>query len=267
MKLPARPHNDLKWDIQGNPSLFEFDLGLNDPFFPLEDELMFNALSMALTHFSKEVWPRFPDSKAILYRGRADFSLFFKWTERQEANFIAWKKNMAEGDENHLKRLFCAEGFVSYFRMLSHQLPDELPLILSLEVEDVGSLAEELHLLSPERFEHFQIEGGPSFNSSIGVYFPSDSECGQGILKRLDDLMTHLVSFRPVYEPLLTEQWDGLDEIYVLEESLTERGKRKLRGFQAAGGRIYRIGAEGFEPPTYWSQTSRASQTALCPDK
>ncbi len=26
------------------------------------------------------------------------------------------------------------------------------------------------------------------------------------------------------------------------------------------------FGAEGFEPPTYWSQTSRASQTALCPD-
>ncbi len=27
------------------------------------------------------------------------------------------------------------------------------------------------------------------------------------------------------------------------------------------------IGAEGFEPPAYWSQTSRASQAALYPDK
>ena len=27
------------------------------------------------------------------------------------------------------------------------------------------------------------------------------------------------------------------------------------------------IGVEGFEPPTYWSQTSRASQAALYPGK
>lgn len=33
--------------------------------------------------------------------------------------------------------------------------------------------------------------------------------------------------------------------------------------FSAAEG----IGAEGFEPPTYCSQSSRASQAALCSDK
>lgn len=27
------------------------------------------------------------------------------------------------------------------------------------------------------------------------------------------------------------------------------------------------FGAEGFEPPAYWSQTSRANQAALCPEK
>lgn len=27
------------------------------------------------------------------------------------------------------------------------------------------------------------------------------------------------------------------------------------------------VGVEGFEPPTYWSQTSRASRTALYPDR
>lgn len=30
---------------------------------------------------------------------------------------------------------------------------------------------------------------------------------------------------------------------------------------------FHNFGAEGFEPPAYWSQTSRASQTALCPVK
>lgn len=263
IKLPAKPHDDLHWKIEGNPSVFEFDLGLHAPFFPLEDELYFNALAAALTHFTKEIWPRFPESKAILYRGKADFSPFFSWSESQEANYQVWKEGRATCDEAHLKRLFCAEAFVTYFQMLAHRLPDELPLSLILDIENTGTLAEKLHLLSPERFEHFHVDSGLCFLSHIGVCFPPDEECSQEVLNRLDSLLQTLPSFKPVYETLLTEQWDGLDEIYVVKSALTDRGKRKLKGFEASGGKVF--GAEGFEPPTYWSQTSRASQTALCP--
>ncbi len=236
--LPAKPHDDLHWNIEGNPSLFEFDFGLQEPYFPLDDELYFNSLSTALTHFTKEVWPRFPEAKAILYRGRADFSQFFKWTEAQEENYRTWKGERPGGDEAHLKRLFCAEAFVNYFQMLAHRLPDELPLSLILDPKNTGTLAETLHLLSPERFEHFHLETGLQYDSAIGVCFPPDSECSSEILKQLDLLLQELPSFRPVYEPLLTEQWDGLDEIYVLPEALTQRGKRKLLGFEAAGGKV-----------------------------
>ncbi len=267
MKLSAKPHDDLHWKIEGSPSIFEFDLGLHEPFFPLEDELYFNALAAALTHFAKEVWPRFPESKAILYRGRADFSAFFCWSEAQEGNYALWKEDRAEGDEAHLKRLFCAEAFVSYFQMLAHRLPDELPLSLVLDLAHTGTLAETLHLLSPERFEHFQIETAVRLHSTVGVCFPPDSKCSRTVLERLNALICALPSFKPVYEPLLTEQWDGLDEIYILPDALTSSGRRKLTGFEAAGGKVKEFGAEGFEPPTYWSQTSRASQTALCPDK
>ena len=31
-------------------------------------------------------------------------------------------------------------------------------------------------------------------------------------------------------------------------------------------GILKMVGAEGFEPPTLWSQTKCASQAALCPD-
>jgi hypothetical protein len=266
IKLSAKPHDDLNWKIEGTPSVFEFDLGLHEPYFPIEDELYFNALAAALTQFTKEVWPRFPDSRAILFRGKADFSTFFRWTESQEANYEAWKENLAPNHESHLKRLFCAEAFVAYFQMLAHRLPDELPLTLIIDPINTGTLAQTLHLLSPERFEHFRIESGFQFDSNIGICFPPDSECSEEIIAELDGLLNRLPSFKPVYENLLTEQWDGLDEIYVIPKALTQRGKRKLMGFEAAGGRVI-FGAEGFEPPTYWSQTSRASQTALCPDK
>jgi hypothetical protein len=263
MKLSARPHDDLDWKIEGNPEIFEFDLGLHLPFFPLEDELHFQALSLALTHFTKEVWPKFPDSKAILYRGSADFSQFFKWSEAQEANFLIWREDRPKTNEAHLKRLFCAESFVTYFQMLAHRLPDELPLTLILDPKGTGTLAETLHLLSPERFEHFHVESGLHYDSNLGICFPTELECGDEILEKIDLLLKQLPSFRPVYESMLTEQWDGLDEILVFDNSLTVQGRRKLKGFEAAGGKT--IGAEGFEPPTYWSQTSRASQAALYP--
>lgn len=266
MKLPAKPHDDLHWHIEGSPKIFEFDLGLHEPYFPLEDELHFQALSAALTHFSKEIWPQCPESSAILYRGSADFSISFRWTEVQEANYKIWKENHPPAVESHLKRLFCTEAFVTYFQMLAHRLPDELPITLILDLQNTGTLAETLHLLSPERFDHFTLHTGLSFSSPLGVCFPPDRECSGEILQRMDFLLTTLPSFRPVYEPLLTEQWDGLDEIIVFADALTPQGERKLKGFQAAGGSVTRIfGAEGFEPPTYWSQTSRASQTALYP--
>lgn len=236
MKLLARPQDTLDWQIEGIPSVFEFELGLAEPYFPLDDELHFQSLAAALTHFTKEVWPRFPDSKAILYRGKADFSPFFKWSEAQEKNYQTWKQQRPEGRETHLKRLFCAEAFVNYFQMLAHRLPDELPLTLIVDPADTGTLAETLHLLSPERFEHFHLESGLHYDANIGVCFPPDEACTVEVLQELEGLMKKLPHFRPVYETLLTEQWDGLDEIYVVK--VTEQGKRKMLGFEAAGGKI-----------------------------
>lgn len=238
MKLAAKPHDDLNWQIEGNPSVFEFDLGLHEPYFPLEDELHFQSLSAALTHFAQQVWPRFPSSSGILYRGPADFSAFFAWSEGQEANFHSWKEDRPPSDPSHLKRLFCAEAFLTYFQMLAHRLPDEMPLILALDVKNTGSLAQTLQLLSPERFEHFLLQTGLTFASPIGVCIPPDSQCSTSVLKKLDTLFLFLKTFRPVYETHLTEQWDGLDEIYVIEEALTAQGKRKLTGFEAAGGQV-----------------------------
>lgn len=237
MKLPARVHDDLLWTIDGNPSVFEFDLGLTDPYFPLEDEMHFNALAKALSHFTQDVWPRFPESKAILYRGSADFSRFFKWTEAQETNFASWKENIAENREEHLRKLFCAEAFALYFQMLAHKLPDDLPVSLILDTANIGSPAEILHLLSTTRFEHFHIEA-LAFHSNIGICIPPDSHCSTQVLQRLDALIQKMPSFKPIYETHLTEQWDGLDEIYVLPDAVTERGRRKLKGFEAAGGSV-----------------------------
>lgn len=244
IKISAKPHDDLNWQIEGKPSVFEFDLGLDEPYFPIEDELHFQSLAAALSHFTKTVWKDHPEATAILYRGSADFSTFFRWSERQEANYSAWKEGRALSNEAHLKRLFCAEAFVAYFQMLAHRLPDELPITLILDPQNTGTAAETLHLLSPERFEHFTLDSGLHFDSKVGICFPTDEFCSSAILEEIDGLIQALPSFRPVYESLLTEQWDGLDEIQVFSEALTPQGERKLKGFCAAGGVVKRVSGQ-----------------------
>ncbi len=235
MRLTGRPHDDLNWEVEKTPAAFEFDLGLSDPYFPLEDELYFHAISRALSHFSQNIWPSHK-AKAILYRGSADFSAYFSWSERQEENYALFKERLPLKDEDHLKRLFCAEAFVHYFQMLAHKLPDEMPISLILDAKDCGTRAQELHLLSPARFEHFDLE--MAYSSNVGICFPDDAVCSDEILSEIDVLIERLGSFKPVYEPLLTEQWDGLDEIYVISKAITASCRRKLLGFQAAGGKV-----------------------------
>lgn len=247
--LPAQPHSDLNWTNQikeaessSQKIIWEFDLGLDAPYFPLEDELRFQTLTMALSKFSKEIWPLFQEKTeaAILYRGPADFTPFFSWSERQEGNFETWKEDRPNGDEAHLRRLFCAEAFIAYFQMLAHRLPDELTLILQLDAGTSGTLAERLHLLSPERFDHFQLEikGLPDdSHASLGICFPEEGECDRNVLQRLDTVIEQIKTpFKAIPEALLTERWDGIDYLYVLSDAVSSRGKRKLMGFCAAGG-------------------------------
>lgn len=246
--------NDLKW-LQpkeealkalerGDTIFWEFDLGLSPPYFPLEDELVFHSLSLSLFTFTKELWPIFQKNTAgiCLYKGSIDFSSFFVWSENQLANWEEWIPERPKARVEHLRRLFCADAFALYFQMLSHRLPDEMPITLVLEGIECGSWAETLQLASKERFEHFslQLQGIPLSNSSsLAVCFPEEATCAQEILERLDHLFDTLEKpIRVIQEPFLTENWEGVEYLYVLSGTLTERGKRKLMGFCAAGGTV-----------------------------
>jgi len=259
IRIPAQPHDSLNWEMEMKEAaraldskdviFWEFDLGLSAPHYPLEDELRFQTLSLGLAAFTKEVWPQFEKGTAgaLLYRGAADFSSFFSWTDKQQENWTRWKEGRLDGEEAHLRRLFCAEAFAAYFQMLAHKLPDELPLTLHLNAAEIGSLAQTYHLLAPERFEHFvlRIEGMPEEErqAQLGVCFPPDVFCSPSVLEKIDDYMERSETpFRVVYESVLSEQWEGLDSLVVWPDALSVQGKRKLKGFEAAGGVIIEQG-------------------------
>lgn len=257
ISLPCRPSDSLDWEIPevSGQIIWRFELGLEDLYFPLEDEMRFESLRLALEKFSREIWPKFQDRTqgVILYQGTADFSLKFLWTERQETNWSLWLQERPNGSEKHLKRLFCADAFVHYFQMLSYRLPDELPAYLFLDGSGIGTLAERHHLVSKGRFEHFQlaVKGIPNFRgldwsgeklgdeALVGVCFPEEEICDQKTLEKIDELMKKISGeFRVIHEPFLTEEWDGVDVLHVLKEAIGSRGERKLMGFKAAGGKV-----------------------------
>ena len=39
-----------------------------------------------------------------------------------------------------------------------------------------------------------------------------------------------------IFETFLSEEWDGLDHLIALEDSLSIQGLRKIKGFEVSGG-------------------------------
>ena len=81
---------------------------------------------------------------------------------------------------------------------------------------------------------------------TIGVCVPSPILCRPSHYRNLRETLQALIengqSFRIIPESMLITNWDGLDFILFVPESLSYQGKRKLQGFCAAGGTAVTLG-------------------------
>ena len=125
---------------------------------------------------------------------------------------------------------------------------------------------------------------------ALGIALPLDERLSNVLIKKLSDVFKILharqIPYRVIPEAELHLEWHGIETLIFFSEKISALCKRGLMGFCAGGGSLVyadrelgfeneicfemwneRIGAEGFEPPTYCSQSSRASQTALCSDQ
>lgn len=234
IRLPARISDDLKWEKEralaesAQKIVWEFDLGI----VSIHDEIQFQANAFALDLFTKELHSE-KTEKVVLYRGSADFSV------QEMADFEEWKRQRPKAREDHLRRLFCADLYANYFQMLAHRLPEEVPIVLAFFEEGCGTRAEREQLLSRERFEHFEMERDVIKEAPWAVCFPEEERCSGEILEKMDRLFEEMEKpFRVIGEPFLTEEWQGVDELFVLSEAISLRGRRKLQGFCAAGGTV-----------------------------
>ena len=174
---------------------------------------------------------------------------------------------------------FEIEVFADYLHHIAISFPDELPSFALFDCH--GDPLK----FSKEIFPHIHLgfRSGPigaiqwgergvvplRYDAKIGIalplrekglQFPEVDHC----LHFLDQKKT---PYRLIAEPYLTEEWDDLNEIIIFPKLISNSGLRMIQGFKAAGGKIKRFGVEGFEPPTFCSQSRRANQAALYPEK
>jgi hypothetical protein len=242
--LPAGLSSDLDWSAQREQALQSDEVILweMDFCFPstlCNDQAAFNSYILAAQQFC-QLWKEFSDRSkgVVLYRGSLDIIRSIDSDEVEAANIF--------GDLLH---------------RLASFLPDEAAPFCLFEGTSF-SKAKSAQLMSKERFWHLYLSLKEN-QSSRGVLLPSDEYCTPEVLEKLEKLLA--VPCRIIPEKRLNEMWDGLDRLDVIEEAVSPVGKRHLMGFIAAGGEVF--GAEGFEPPTHCSQSSCASQTALCSER
>ncbi len=109
----------------------------------------------------------------------------------------------------------------------------------------------------------------PLFNdATIGIVVPDQHSDFD--IENLNKCMLRLEKERKKYlligETQLFEQWDGVDTLVCFDGFISNSLSRMIQGFVAAEGEVVYFGVEGFEPPTFCSQSRRASQAALYPD-
>ena len=239
--LHASLDSDLDWTYarelatqSEGPILWEFDFGFPSKNISLNDAGIFFSYTLALEQFVKTLYQEFKERSigAVLYRGSPDIFLRILVTE--------------EGDQE----LIAATIFAEYFHRLASFLPEEIKPFCLFEGAHFFSKARFLQLTSKDRFWHLELSLQEPEEFLQGLLLPEDDFCTLAIQIRLEQLLASLEGqkYRVIPEGRLVEMWQGLDQLMIIEESVSPQGKRKILGFLATGGEVINFGAEGFEP-------------------
>ncbi len=169
-------------------------------------------------------------------------------------------------------RIYAVERLSDYLHQLGASFPEEAAIFATFNAFDIDSPSMQAQLLSKQRFPHIRLSaanvkcplfgirwhsgmmrGGVLSNKPsederqkssplTGVCIPLDSHFSDSTYNILDQIFAYLKKYdhdyRIIPEALFTEYWDGLDQILICPQCLSEEGIRKLMGFQAAGGEV-----------------------------
>lgn len=257
---------------KGYKIFWNLDLGLFSRLKrPLSNQTQYLSLELSLKHFKEFIWNDLcADSLGVcLYQGPAEFRLDLQLDEEDEGHYEEWTASHPPIKSEWQRSLFCQDVGLEFLELLTSSMPDEIPLFLMLDVKQIQDFQLELFLLHPERYGRLNLilknshlphrclgwgessiygivgEAGellPKEKPQLGICLPTlDKMCKEsceGLSEILNLLIRKKKSFRLIPESFLISEWDGLSDLIVLKEFLQPQGIRKLRGFNAAGGKI-----------------------------
>ena len=188
------------------------------------------------------------------------------WLEDREQKLRERKELEKTADGRYLLKLFCRDAMVEFLELLSTRLPHSVLAFAILDARAVLEEGSQAELLSREAWEHIHpVVRGAKAGHELLAWEDGDSTLGfigrrlrelpqqaapiQGVClparektsfaqqQKLSELLAKIDGpYRFIPEANLIFEWDGLDELYVIEEGVSVQGQRKLDGFRAAGG-------------------------------
>ncbi len=268
--------SDLKWEeeerkvkksIEEEKYLFwDLDFGWNRPWIQTPYPMALPSFLVAVNTFLKKFYlPYQKETFGVnLYRGNKIFP--WQWNQMYQEGFNQWIEEYPSLPE---PKIFYKISLLSEFlHTLAANLPHD---VLSFAFFDRIALPRALlvHLLSKEFFPYLLVITrektlpiGPLFWKN-GLFhmrcFPKKGEAKIGLVLPLNQnihaqnvekvkmfieiFQQQKRNFRLISEAYLNESWDALDDLILLSDSLSSQGKRKVKGFVAAGGRLIVHGA------------------------
>lgn len=266
--------SDLRWQAAldyaeksaslGLKLLWDLDLGLfSRLLMPLSDETQFRALALAVHYLLERIREYFLPVTlgVVLYRGSLDFSVGFPWDPEGRDRTRGW-------DERAV-RLDCRTHCLGYLRQLVVGWPDAVQPMVLLDASRVRNTLDVVLLSDRQHYSGFAaaIKGSrllertlgwdrgsphgvlsrqllpiePEVFTSCGICLPRTFPVDYDFASLEATLATWMKdgrTFRIVTEEYLTMEWDGLDQLFVDQSTLSPSGHRKLQGFLAAGGQL-----------------------------
>lgn len=208
-----------KWAQECIEEGFKIVWDLNFGSLNKVDEAHFLTLNLALEHFINDILTPIgePTQGVILFKGKPDF------------------------DETVLKMLQASlpEALPTYL-LLETDLPKEIALISTLEHFIVAVTSQNMPYSLPTMGWGHCLSTSGAFTEKVEPLLkPQTLNMGFCLPKEPCEMSeSNLINCRIIPEEHLTTSWDGLDKMIVPYDKLTAQGKRKIAGFQAAGGEV-----------------------------
>ncbi|MEM7175308.1 MAG: hypothetical protein AAF443_05225 [Chlamydiota bacterium] len=238
ISIDLKLDSELKWKklASAKESIFwQLNFGLNCPAFPWNSPVALSALKSSATCFVDHLLSQHKEQTLgiCLYDGPI--------------------------------RASSRQMLANYLQQLAAIFPDEAPLFACFDPGQITSPTDIARLIAPDYFPYLYIGlttsryplgilhrrgdnwvGRPLQRPSLGVVLPSEEQLSSAHVSAIDQvidrLQTSATSYRIVYESQMSEQWDELDSLILFAATLSEQGKRKVRGFVAAGGMAVVVG-------------------------